>query len=134
MFGSFLLWAEGHVDEEGAKQLTEKFKQELCALPEHDLPGATAKLRDLTHCGHEGACSCAGFAAEAVPYLAEQDPDAGFALWRELMTHRESFEPAAAALVRTLGKLQLDPERVVGLMETYFAAESGDLPSLKEQP
>jgi hypothetical protein len=66
-------------------------------------------------------------ACQVIPFYTVADPERGFALWRQLIEDSDEtvHEDARAALIRTLGILELDPEGVVSLIEADYEWEGG---------
>jgi hypothetical protein len=110
-------------DAPGVAHLRERYLDELATMALRDLEGTRAKVSAWM--AEDGGVYGRIFAAHVTPGLAAQDPDVGFSLWRKLIRDESDRVSNAAfdALVRTVGRLALDPEQVAEMMYAHMLRE-----------
>lgn len=107
------VFIEEHVDADAHTA----FLNELRHLPDVDVDRARETFRALATSLDERKRQ---LACEAVAYLAAKDPESGFQIWHDLAADEEPDvrEAAERAVANTLGRLSLDPLRVMGIIKT----------------
>ena len=115
---SYFLWMNEKAP--GIEELQGRIIEDLRGMADRDLEGA----RTLASEGMRGGFS-ASLAIHILPALAVHDPETAFPLWLDAIRHNEADSARLAfdELVRSAGRLALDPKRVVELMHAHDEAE-----------
>jgi hypothetical protein len=110
------------VEFNGTTGLSEAFDEELRSMPERDVENARTKFEALANSEDSEDRLALCF---ILPGLATKYPDLGFPLWCRLMRDpdTEVWDAASQALADSLGVLELDPERVIEVVDAHFEGQ-----------